>query len=183
MGKKLPLLMLLAVLLLAGANAMWFEELGMNVGVSMASLDLSITSYKLLCQYCDCDEGDCEMVVNDDGKEASVITYNVPPGSALWVGLVISNDGTVPAVLTDVVVEGEATGTEVYVYGPFRSPGNSGVWGNVELSELPFSGDTGLPGNDCDPSFKYVVWIKIVVPSASNSKFAYAISIIGGMSS
>ncbi len=166
------LALLLVMVLYGTASAMWLEELKIDVEVSTGDFDLKITSYKLLCEVCGC-KGSVEIV--DDGEGIQVVVDNVAPGSGVWIGLVLSNDGTLPLALTDVRVDG-GTPAEVYVYGPFRSPGNSGVWGRVRVRDLPLPGDTGLPSPTCEPGYKLVVWIRFKAPNSESSSTRFVVT-------
>ncbi len=159
--------------------AMWFDKLRANVKVTLGSFDLKITSQKFLCEHCDCDES--YVNVSSDGKSAQVFVADAKPNSSIWVGLVLSNEGTLPLKLVQVSISG-CNYSEVYVYGPFQAPGTSGVWGRVRLSDLPFLGDVGLPSPACDPSKKLIVWIKMLSPALEGTKAKYTITLSSAIS-
>ncbi len=104
--------------------------------------------------------------VSENGERATVYVLNVKPGTEVWVGLVLSNDGDIPVKLTsiDVYDENMTRVGDVYVYGPFRAPGTSGVWGHVTTDDLPFPGNVSLPSPFCDPGLKLIAWIHMVTP-------------------
>ena len=172
----LPLLalMLLVVVLYSVAYAMWFEELGANVGIYVGTMDFKITSHKFLCGECDRDES--YVGVSDDGESAQVVIVDAAPNSSAWVGLVLSNEGTLPIKLTHVHVD-DGGSSNIYVYGPFQAPGTSGVWGRVKLGDLPFPDDVGLPSPTCDPSKKLIVWIEIICPDSEGVETSYTITL------
>jgi len=154
--------------------AMWFDKLRANVKVTLGSFDLKITSQKFLCEYCDGDESYID--VSGDGKSVQVFVADAEPNSAIWVGLVLSNEGSLPLKLIQVSVLG-CDDSEFYVYGPFQAPGTSGVWDRVRLSDLPFYGDVGLPSPGCDPSKKLIVWIKMMSPELEGVEARYTITL------
>ena len=172
-------LVLLLTILANVAYAMWSDKLRANVRVSLGSLDLKVTSHKFLCECCDHDSS--YINVSNDGRSVEVYINNAEPNSSVWIGLVLSNEGTLPLKLTHIDVS-NCKYPEIYVYGPFRAPGTSGVWGRVRICDLPFSGDTGLPSLSCDLSMKLIVWIKMLTPEAQGAESECTIALRSSLS-
>ena len=195
-------MLLLAVVASWGvAYAMWFGELRVNTMINMGSGELDITSTKLLCSYdhecCDncCNDSsrdhghdhdhshcsyECGVIeVSDDGETAYIHVLDAMPGSDIWIGLVLSNDGSLPVSLANIriYVNGTEETGEYYVYGPYRAPGTSGVWGHVDIDDLPFPGYISLPSTPCNPSEKLIAWIHVVAPETPGTTVEYTIVI------
>ncbi len=142
------LLALLAIpLIIAASNALsegtqghWSDRGGLAGSATIGAPDPRISSWKLLgCCHCHANvtvEG--SMVTLELGGCGSC--HNA--SRSLWLGLVVSNEGSVPAVLVGAGVESNATVShEAYLYGPVHSPGDSGYWGHVRPCDLPFPGN------------------------------------------
>ena len=166
--KKLALLELFLVLIFAAgsfAYSMWYEGVGVNAYVRIGEYRVRIGSGKAV-SCCYRVEFEC---IQGDGESITFIVKDAFPGWCGWVGVVISNEGTLPVRIEDFTVagEGDLSGyisvDEVYFYGPFKRDFKS-VWGRVECEDLPFEGYVDPPV-EFYPGEKIVVWAKIVIDS------------------
>ncbi len=75
----------------------------------------------------------------------------------------IENNGTVPVTLHGVTISSDGNLSHTaYLYGPLESIGNSGYWGRVHCSELPFHNDVGQVV--VYRNYKAIIWIQVEVP-------------------
>ncbi len=190
MGYKLiALVMIMATLIAASpynylSYSSWDDTTRINADVTIANGSLEIGSWKIVCcchEEC-CEEEHMNLTTNgaeftltinhheehedhDDSNSISTSSRDHDNDHehechGLWIGLVLENEDGPPVMLTGYNVEG-ASYYEVYLYGPFISPGNSGVWGHVECEDLPFP--TNVPQVNVYGHDKAIVWIYVEV--------------------
>ena len=186
------LLIILATVFLSTAYTMWYSRLEIDVSLETGYIDPLISSSKLLCCHTNCSCCNIDMRNNSTGNNTENSTYLVMreqckldcknialnsvnsstvrifvsklrKGHSIWVGLVISNNGTLPAKIENIMVKGlqHEDKTTIYIYGPLHAPGTSGVWSNVCCKDLPFPGNTSLPSNAIYSNKKLIAWIHI----------------------
>jgi len=155
----LILSVMLVLTLTAYAYSAWSQSLRLNVYVKTGEFNVEIGSCKAVSCFKHV-EFEC-----DDCNDGFIIVENAFPGWEGWIGLVIANEGTLPAELYDVIIE--ASGDiadhirvrDIYFYGPFKTSFKE-VWGHVTCDDLPFDGYV-LPPIEMFPGEKVVVWIDI----------------------
>jgi hypothetical protein len=154
---SIVLLMMLAttIVLVSAAYALWSQQLRIEGVINIGKIDSRITSSKIVCDKCE-----ASLLVDTDDPLAVHLHVESLKGSenTLWIGLVVSNEGNIPIKITSI-----STGVDskAYSYGPFRSVGNSGVWGHVVIDMLPFPNYHELPSVVDNPSYKLILWIKL----------------------
>lgn len=169
---------LISILLLSipSAYSMWGDRLEIAAKIRTAQAIIHITSYK--AQGFEgynvngkCIAGDGAVAISGDGRRAVVSFTNISQGWFAWVGLVISNNGEFPKRVakpsTALPINFTASS---FLYGPYRSPGDSGVWGSLDICELrarvqgsgnPFPGSPDNNLVDLYPGYKAIAWIFI----------------------
>lgn len=167
------ILLMILISLVPVAMGMWSDRLEISAKVKMGEARVYITSYKAQAfkdQRGDrCITSDGHVTLTNNGRSLSVEFTEISEGWYAWVGIVISNDGTFPKTIgkPSVVAPISITASS-FLYGPFRSPGNSGVWGSVDICDMtsnlrssgnpfPYSADTG--SIHLDPGYKAISWI------------------------
>jgi len=170
----ISLILLLAAM--AQGYSLWYDSLKARAVVKTGSTGGSITSYKALGvpdpldPLCRASEGSLSLEL--DNTRAIVVFENVSQGWISWVGLVVSNDGSLPVnILAPNVTVGENFTYNAFLYGPFQAPGTSGVWGGVDPCNMynntlsygdPFPSVGSVAQVELDPSQKAVIWILVV---------------------
>ena len=173
--KLAAIAMILLITTLAQSYALWSDSLKAGVIVKTGSTGSSITSHKALGvpdvsdPLCRLSEGTVSIEL--DGTRAVVTFENISQGWIAWIGLVISNDGTLPVEILGPNVSLDANFTyQAFLYGSFKSPGTSGVWGSVDPCDMynntitygdPFPSIGASPLVELDPSDKAIVWILV----------------------
>ncbi|MCD6196727.1 MAG: hypothetical protein J7J82_08090 [Staphylothermus sp.] len=161
--------------------SMWFRNLEANINISTGNTDPVIGSYKVFisdecirshhsgCMYRGIDEDDAnisvsksEFIISLNYRECTTEQNNV----SLWIGLVFSNEGTVPIRLVspsvNIVGEYENAKDEDYYYGPYKTGiGYLPVWGRIDPCDLPLPNSTN--NLNIDPDWKGIIWIRIDV--------------------
>ncbi len=170
------LTLVLTVMVTGSALALWSDTLRLNVTVKTGDHDPRIGSYKVFkCTGCchGCGAEDDEVAMFHDRLELNLSLsgcshdHSDGHGMAVWVGLVLENEGTVPSTLTSIQVTGMPGNMSiggVYVYGPYDDGSFAQeVWAHEDCSTLPPS-DPGTLGVGFMPGEKLVVWIEFVFP-------------------
>jgi hypothetical protein len=182
--------LLLVVITLSAAQFLWSEQLSVNFSVNTGYSNISIGSYKVIvtecCNCCCCDEnGDhgnhegCEYYeddaeIIDNGSTLSTnFTLSNDTEMVVWMGLVISNEGTIPGNLTGVIVSYSSNVTlddfsvSTYYYGPYDGGDFTVVWANIctpQTCNLPAPGDVSTPIT-LFTGQKAVVWMQLNISS------------------
>lgn len=135
----------------------------------------SFTSYKahayLGIRGCNKEEG--RVSVESNGRMAKII-FDKFSGGWGWIGLVISNVGdsstTIYKNQITVTTNRVVNQIEIFLYGPFQNPGNSGVWRNVDICKMtqnlnsygnPFPGIEHYNIINLEANQKAILWIYI----------------------
>jgi hypothetical protein len=167
--------LILLVATMAQAHSLWSDTLGTRAVVETGYTGGNITSYKAhgvpdpTDPLCRASEGNVSLELG--GSRAVVVFYNISQGWIAWIGLVVSNDGTLPTRILEPSVGLASNFThEPYIYGPFQAPGTSGAWGGVDPCEIynetlvygePFPSIGSSPQVLIDPGQKAIVWILV----------------------
>ncbi|MCS7386225.1 MAG: hypothetical protein NDF55_05750 [archaeon GB-1867-005] len=169
---------LLIVLVISGfAYSHWNEILQISGKIKMGHFYVKIGSYKAVVpkEFRRVAPIEDDQMVLIDPYTLKVMCENVCSGWYAWIGLVVCNDGTLPAKIKaiHVVFENQSElqdylETEIYFYGPFDRGDFKVVWGHVEADDLPFN-DAVAPPIFFDPSQKVIVWIKVSFNSTSDN--------------
>jgi len=92
--------LVLAVIVLGAALAMWSETLTVNVTVNTGKVDVSISAQCLEAPEAEGkDVASCTVTPSEDGNSVTVTISNAYPGYKVNVYLTVSNDGTIPVKL------------------------------------------------------------------------------------
>ncbi|MDT7895897.1 MAG: hypothetical protein RQ855_06800 [Desulfurococcales archaeon] len=171
------LLMIMLLAMIPAAAGLWSDMLEISVRVKTGAAVISITSYKAYgfkeLRDGRCIASDASVNIGDNGKTLQAIFTGVGRGWFGWIGIVISNDGSFPRSLPKLsvaIVPATNFSTSIFLYGPFRSPGNSGVWDSVDIclmrqnmlsSGNPFPGNMDHYSVYLEPGYKAISWIFI----------------------
>ncbi|GAY26622.1 hypothetical protein ATG_18260 [Desulfurococcaceae archaeon AG1] len=153
-----------------------------------------ITSYKILAfkeqKKERCISSDGEAAFSNNNRSVSVTFTSISQGWYGWVGLVISNEGVFPRNIEkpDVVAPINIS-TSRFLYGQFRAPGMSGVWGDVDICMMtsnlvssgnPFPGSVDMDSIYLQPGYKAIVWVFLNYTGVEDlSSVSITISIAG----
>ncbi len=175
-------LLMIAVSMIPSAVSMWSDRLEISVRIKTAQSNVHITSYKILGLgqqkdgKCLTSEGYIEIGVS--GRNAIIIFTNITPGWYGWVGLVISNDGSFPKLVskpsTSIPINFTA---HAFLYGSYRSLSKAPVWGSVSICSMvdnlrsvgnPFPGESSASSIYLEPGYKTISWIFINYTGTDN---------------
>lgn len=187
-------LIVLLISMIPAAMSMWGDRLEISARVKTGESRVHITSYKALAfkeersDRCITDDG--SVVLSDRDRTMRVVFTEIRRGWYAWVGLVISNDGDFPKTVGKPSVAAPINiSVSRFLYGPFNAPGNSGVWGNVDIclmtgnlrsSGNPFPGNMDRNSIYLWPSYKAISWIFLNYTGVDNlSSVAIIINIAG----
>ncbi|MEM0347955.1 MAG: hypothetical protein QW036_04175 [Zestosphaera sp.] len=182
-------LLVLVLVMLIPATALWSETLKVNVSVNVTRADLDIGSWRVFVNYtCGVCRGIEEGYVSLSEDYDTIIIYlDDEKTRNVWVGLVIENNYGVPATLKGFRVSfSDYSGTyelgednyRVYPYEPVKQGvGNMPYWGQLRCGDLPIEYYlTELPIT-INTGWKAVVWINVSTYGMNNGnltiKLAY----------
>jgi hypothetical protein len=176
----LLLVLLVAVSLSGLTYAHWSDTVRIEGTAKMAHIRTTIISYKALTPKKVQEYATVNASLSEDGHLLTLSCSNLKPCWYIWVGLVLQNQGTLPANVKPPAYEFEGPDGfhdyfEVadYCYGPYPESqgfGNLELWGKVTVGEggslLPDGTNTFTtlpqPGPfPTDPGEKAVIWIWI----------------------
>ena len=150
---------------LLSTAALWNSMLKVQGVVKTGSYDPEITSTKLIitnhCQ-CNCTHSHGEGTLEKDPNNHLRIYIHINHAhhnTTIWLGLIISNKGTIPFKITHV--DTNATNPETYVYGPYQAPETSQAWSHATATTLPYPGYTRPPSPSLQAPQKLILWIKL----------------------
>lgn len=160
--------------------AHWSDMVRIEGSAKMAHISTTIISYKALTPKEAEAYSTVEASLSDDGHVLTLSCKNLRPCWYIWVGLVIQNQGTLPANVKPPAYEFEGPDGfddyfEVtdYCYGPYPEStgfGNLELWGKIKVGDegqLKSDGSNTFttPPTDSpfptDPGEKAVIWIWI----------------------
>jgi len=157
------------------AASMWSDRLEISAKIKTAQSNIHITSYKAM-GFGENRNGRClaiegHVTLSMDGKKAITVFTNITLGWHGWIGLVISNDGSFPKDVSrpSIAIPINFT-SRVFLYGPYRSPGNTPIWGSVDICAMtdnlrgtgnPFPGENSRSSVYLEPGYKAISWIFI----------------------
>lgn len=105
------ILFTLVLLFISQAYSLWYSKLRANFYVSVGELDAEIGSYKIIscCRcYYECPENYTSSAdLSSNGRQLAVYFENVYLGWESYVGIVIANNGTLPAKLRSVHISSD----------------------------------------------------------------------------
>jgi len=111
-------------------------------------------AFKLNMKYTCISEEGFVSLMNDGSK--IVVKFSEFKGGWGWIGLVISNNiGKTVTLSRDniVVYADDIDDLKTFLYGPFTSVGNSGVWGHISICDMLINTNKdGSPFPDISPS-------------------------------
>lgn len=181
--------------------AHWSDTIKIEGKLEMAHIGIQIKSYKALLPKEDKD-GNIEAEISEDGHLLTITWTNLGPDRYAWIGLVIQNQGSLPAYVKapEYIFEGpdgfdDYFETKEWFYGPYSEKTGFGtleIWGKVAISEEgPLKPDGTVTVTDMlhdppvptDPYEKVVVWIWIycdeeIPPDAQGETVILYISIV-----
>lgn len=182
----------------------WSDKIYIKGEVKMAHVTMTIISEKVLTSKEVERYSEITYERQEDGHYLSITCDNLKECWFVWVGLVLQNQGTIPAKLKapEYFFEGpdgfgDYFEVEDYFYGPYPENtgfGNLEVWGNVKVSnegplkptgEVTFTEPQKTPPFKTEPGEKTVVWIWIhcmdVPPNANGETVVLYIRIMDDM--
>lgn len=180
--KSLSTLMALTIALsLVGISySAWSDQIHIVGEVKMAHVTMTIISEKVLTSREVERYSEITYTRSEDGHYLSITCDNLRGCWFVWVGLVLQNQGTIPANLKapEYYFEGpdgfeDYFEVEDYFYGPYPEEtgfGSLEVWGRVKVSEdgplkpdgnVTFAEPQSTPPFKTEPGEKCVVWIWI----------------------
>jgi len=163
----------LTLLLTSQAYSLWYGKLRANFSVSIGELDVRIGSYKIIsCCHCshECPETYSSSAnLSPNGKRLTIIFENVYPEWKSYIGIVIANDGTLPAKLKSVNVNliGDSEILDPFYYEVmYFGPYNEGdfartVWSNIKCCDDLESLSGISPPITFYSSQKIIAWIEL----------------------
>jgi len=174
----LILIPLIALAILGITYSHWQQILTITGTITTGKWGTEIGSYKVLYPH----GYDEQMPISDQllsGNQTLQITIeNTTSSWYMWVGLVIPNDGILPAqvktpiykyLLNSINIESYFTNT-TYFYGPFDRGDFNTVWDGTQIKDLPPPESTNPPFTTPPPqtppitletSQKAIIWTKI----------------------
>jgi len=151
------------------AYSHWSESLYINTTVNTGTWNCSVIgSYKVLVPtgYDDIN-AEPENYLSADNRTLVITCDNVFNCWYTWVGLKITNVGTIPELVKTPIIEfdpdvGGSFEVENYFYGPYRYGYEvpEGLWGQAKVDNLPFE-PYGTSPIVADPNEHVIVWIKL----------------------
>ncbi len=171
------LAMSVVLLSISVSYSMYFDTLKANVYVDIADLDMDITCYKVCKCCCHCCCCHCHRLdrshtsLSSDNSSLEIYDVGCPCPCfnklVLWVGMIIKNNGELPAKFKDVNVSitGSYSSYKVthFIYGPFSNH-TLHPWSSVNCT------NPCVPGHNStlvvDPGHRMILWMKIVVQNA-----------------
>ena len=150
------------------AYSHWSEILYISGTVTTGTWSTTIGSYKVLVPigYDDIN-AEPENYLSTDNRTLVITCDNVFNCWYTWVGLKITNVGTVPELVKTPMIEfnpyvGGSFEVETYFYGPYRYEHEvpEGLWGQAKVDNLPFE-PYGTSPIVADPNEHVIVWIKL----------------------
>jgi len=154
---------------------MWSDRLEISARIKTSQSNVRITSYKILglgqqeAGKCTASEGYIE--IGTSGRNAIITFTNITPRWYGWVGLVISNDGGFPRMVSKPSISIPINFTAyAFLYGPYRSLSKAPVWGSVNICSMidnlrsvgnPFPGESNASSIYLEPGYKAISWIFI----------------------
>ena len=195
MNKK-PLSALMAITIALSvvgiAYSAWTDNIYIEGKVKMAHVTMKIISDKVLTSKEVERYSEITYERSEDGHYLAITSNNLKRCWFVWVGLVLQNQGTIPANLKsfEYYFEGpdgfeDYFEVDDYFYGPYPESTGFGeleVWGMVKVSdegplkpdgEVTFTEPKNTPPFKTEPGEKSVVWIYIhciVRPPDSNGE-------------
>ena len=163
----------LTLLLTSQAYSLWYGKLRANFTVSVGELDVKIGSYKIIsCCQCshECPETYSSSAnLSPNGKRLTIIFENVYPEWKSYIGIVITNDGTLPAKLksvnVNIIEDSEILNSfhyEVMYFGPYNKGDFARtVWSNIKCCDDLESLSSTSPPITFYPSQKIIAWIEL----------------------
>lgn len=159
---------------------MWFEQLRINVYVDSGTWNPIIGSYKVqtcchgLNKTCSCKGVEDEQVfLSNDNKTLFIKNVKGTCCSCndkghnvtLWIGLILANEGEIPARVNgvNISINGNYTesSVETYFYGPYKTGIGYQEWGRVDGCDLSFNNYTY--SLLLDQGYKGIAWIKLEI--------------------
>jgi hypothetical protein len=179
---------LVAMSLSGVAYSHWSDTVNIMGTVEMAHLEIVIGSEKVLSPH-----NDRITVSKPDKQTLQIIAEDVSPCWYVWIGLLIHNEGILPAEAKEPVITFEDPDnlqdyidSYTYFYGPHTGGDhNSYVWGShAKLENLPDDGDEPLfpaepvePPVPIDPCQHVVTWTWVHFDTDDNSMMGKTIKI------
>ena len=180
-GKILAILNLILILTIINglAHSHWQQTLTITGTVTTGKWGTEIGSSKVLYPH----GYDEHMTITDqtlpDHQTLKITIENTTSSWYTWVGLVIPNDGILPAQVktpiyeylsNSINIESHFTNT-TYFYGPFDGGDFNAVWDGTQIEDLPPQESTDPPFTTPPPqtppitletSQKAIIWTKII---------------------
>jgi len=166
--RRLTALILIPLILLTltgMAYTHWADRVEIIGVVKTGKWRPEIGSYKIVTPVGYDEKNPVNGKISEDKQSLLVTCANVSEGWNIWVGLIIANEGTIPAEISepDIYIwptdQSGGFNVETYLYGPYDRGEHTEVWGGVKMEDLPFEGN--VTGSiTLNPSQKAVIWIE-----------------------
>ncbi|HWQ16689.1 MAG TPA: hypothetical protein VNL13_02530 [Sulfolobales archaeon] len=188
------ILLVILITTIPTAIGMWSDKAMISAKVKTGEARIYITSYKALAfkeqKGKGCISSDGEVTFSNNNRSMSVIFTNISQGWYGWVGLVISNEGVFPRTIgRPSVIAPINISISRFLYGPFRAPGTSGIWGDVNICVMtsnlassgnPFPGNVDTGSIYLQPSYKAIAWVFLNYTGVENlSSISITIGVAG----
>ncbi len=153
-------LLLLSLIACGLVYGRWKQRVTISGKSATGKLSLGLGSFKIL------KERDIELVYFK-GEKVLEIYSNATPSWYLWVGLIIENNGSLPAYLEVTKEVPDSISIEEYFYGPYKRAIPRKVWALVRLDggdkfvEPPPEGYEDQVPDLLEEGYKLVVWLRI----------------------
>lgn len=175
----LILIPLIAMAILGISYSHWQQTLFITGTVTTGKWGTEIGSCKVLYPHGYDEQMDIADQKTSNNQTLQIIIEGTTGSWYMWVGLVIPNDGMLPAqvktpiyeyILNSMNIESCFTNT-TYFYGPFNRGDFNAVWDGTQIQDLPLPESTDPPFTTPPPqippvtletSQKAVIWTKIV---------------------
>lgn len=174
------ILLVILVAMIPTAMSMWSDRVEISAKIKTGEAMVHITSYKILA-FKELRDGKCitsdgQAALSSNSKTIDVLFTGISQGWYGWVGLVVSNDGEFPKTIWKPgVVTPINISVSRFLYGPFRAPGDSGVWGNVDICVMTsnlLADGSPFPGSVdsiyLQPSYKAIAFVFLNYTGAEN---------------
>jgi hypothetical protein len=181
----------------------WTDKVVIIGKVKMAHISITAISHKVLWSKCVGKYSTILYDLSEDGHTLWITANNLQECWYVWIGLVLQNQGSLPALVKETVlrIEGfpelvDIFETQYYFYGPYPESTGFGTlptWGSVKIGDqLEPDGNVNFLETPTDPPFtadpgeKAVVWIWLhvgeeVPPEAQGKTIQLFIDIVDDM--
>lgn len=170
-GKALPVILVFTSILIIGlaldpSYTLWSETLNVNMAINTGDCNVKICCYKV--KICPCSSPLLAQAHSIDGdKSLYVHLDDFNNESRLWIGFLICNKGSLPAMIKGIniaYVSGskklfDSLVFQSFYYGPFSSD-DPGLWSCFSQCPLPFNWNRSVPFT-LEPNCKAIILIQI----------------------